>query len=438
MKNWKAGKKFFVCFLMLLVIIFAWCSRWKHRINEQNDYEELVSQAQKNDDLRIYKLNIPIYKQLIQQEPDNKQWYSKYLEACRQMGDEDSVEQIAQWIYAKWPDDSENVSLLMECYIEDGNTDKLMALFESLSLELQQNIDLKQKYEDYVYGVSIVRTLYGTPVEIGRTAFIEQVESGMVFMAQNGNELYREKSFGTAHCFYSGEKMAAVRTDGEWYFIDEDGDRILATHDAVEDLYSMDEGYAVIGMNGLYGFVDAGFEKYHMEYEAATTLYNGVAAVKKNGKWGLLNSSLEPVTDFIYEDIIIGSDNVCSKYGLIFAKESDGYHMLDLTGTPVGVETYEDARLFGSDGIAAVKKNGKWGFVDTQGNQVLDYQYEDADSFSKGLAPICINGVYEYIDKNGIIRTELQAQKAYPLSGDGYGIVKIEEQWKIITFRLYQ
>ena len=46
---------------------------------------------------------------------------------------------------------------------------------------------------------------------------------------------------------------------------------------------------------------------------------------------------------------------------------------------------YEDAKNF-SDGYAAVKKDGKWGYIDESGNVVVDFKYDWAGKFSEGVA----------------------------------------------------
>ena len=46
---------------------------------------------------------------------------------------------------------------------------------------------------------------------------------------------------------------------------------------------------------------------------------------------------------------------------------------------------FDGARTF-SEGLAAVKKNGKWGYIDTEGKTVIGFQYDAAYSFSEGKA----------------------------------------------------
>lgn len=54
-----------------------------------------------------------------------------------------------------------------------------------------------------------------------------------------------------------------------------------------------------------------------------------------------------------------------------------------------------------SENMAAVKKDGKWGYIDCDGNVVVEPIYSSANSFSEGLAAVQNNGKWGYIDKTG-------------------------------------
>lgn len=53
--------------------------------------------------------------------------------------------------------------------------------------------------------------------------------------------------------------------------------------------------------------------------------------------------------------------------------------------TEIITPTYEDARTF-SEGLAAVKRGDKWGYINESGKVVIDFQYDRAYSFSEGKA----------------------------------------------------
>ncbi len=58
-----------------------------------------------------------------------------------------------------------------------------------------------------------------------------------------------------------------------------------------------------------------------------------------------------------------------------------------VTYTEVIAPQYEDAHSFAED-LAAVKKDGKWGYIDTAGQVVVPFQYDLAYNFNEGLAVV--------------------------------------------------
>jgi hypothetical protein len=71
------------------------------------------------------------------------------------------------------------------------------------------------------------------------------------------------------------------------------------------------------------------------------------------------------------------------------------------TGKVVIPIEYDDAESF-SEGLARVKKNGKWGFIDKTGKVVIPFEYDWVYSFSEGLAEVEKNGEYFGINKQGV------------------------------------
>jgi hypothetical protein len=61
---------------------------------------------------------------------------------------------------------------------------------------------------------------------------------------------------------------------------------------------------------------------------------------------------------------------------------------------------YDRAENF-SEGLAAVLRDGKWGFVDRAGNTVISFIYDEAMSFSEGLAAVSLDREWSFIDANG-------------------------------------
>lgn len=70
-----------------------------------------------------------------------------------------------------------------------------------------------------------------------------------------------------------------------------------------------------------------------------------------------------------------------------FAAEETEPERGTLTYSETIAPQYENAGLF-SEGLAAVKKNGKWGYINTDNEVVIPFQYDAAGVFNEGYAVV--------------------------------------------------
>lgn len=73
--------------------------------------------------------------------------------------------------------------------------------------------------------------------------------------------------------------------------------------------------------------------------------------------------------------------------GLMCARFDNQYAFIDKTGSLGIPRLFTEAKPF-VNGRAAVKENGKWGFINKKGVFVVQPKYLDAGSFFEGLAPV--------------------------------------------------
>jgi hypothetical protein len=83
------------------------------------------------------------------------------------------------------------------------------------------------------------------------------------------------------------------------------------------------------------------------------------------------------------------------------------------------------------EGRAWVKLNGKYGFVDLQGNEVIPLKYDDAFNFSEGRAEVSLNGKYGFIDVNGNEVIPLKYDRVYSFS-EGRLRVKLNRKYGFV------
>lgn len=89
------------------------------------------------------------------------------------------------------------------------------------------------------------------------------------------------------------------------------------------------------------------------------------------------------------------------------------YGFVDQNGNVIVEPKYAEAGNF-SEGLAKVGKDGKYGFVDKGGKVVVPLEYDVAGDFSDGLAPVGKSGKYGFVDQSGQIVIPLE----YDTAGD--------------------
>ena len=99
---------------------------------------------------------------------------------------------------------------------------------------------------------------------------------------------------------------------------------------------------------------------------------------------------------------ILDIDNLyfSKEEGLADVKKDGKYGYIDKEGHVVIPFEYDYAEDF-SEGLAQVRKDGKYGFIDKEGHVVIPFEYDDAEDFSEGLAHVEKDGEWFYINQKG-------------------------------------
>jgi hypothetical protein len=82
-------------------------------------------------------------------------------------------------------------------------------------------------------------------------------------------------------------------------------------------------------------------------------------------------------------------------------------------------------------------RDGLWGFVSLDGTVLLEPQFEDATSFSKGMAAVKKDGKWGYIDRTGAFLIPPTFEEAGPLSPSGSAFVKNHAGYSLMTLSRY-
>ncbi|ADQ41578.1 KWG repeat protein [Caldicellulosiruptor acetigenus I77R1B] len=87
-----------------------------------------------------------------------------------------------------------------------------------------------------------------------------------------------------------------------------------------------------------------------------------------------------------------------------------------------------------SEGLAAVCKKDKWGFIDKNGKLVIDFKFDEVGRFSEGLAAVCVNNKWGFINRTGNIVIRPQFDEVSDFYG-GLAAVCKDNKWGFINVK---
>lgn len=232
--------------------------------------------------------------------------------------------------------------------------------------------------------------------------------------------------------------VSVVNADGEPYFIDKSGERVMAAQTPYLQFgLLVNDKLTAQKTDGSYVYLDKTFTELFGAYTYASTINNGVGAVQTNGVWKLIDSSGNQIGTDTYTDVKLDEKQIAFRNDRLFVSTgSGGYVMVDGTGAQVGSLRFEDAKVFGSTDPAAVKINGKWCFINANGALVSDKTYDDARSFVSGLAAVKTNGKWGFVDLEENMVIEPQFFDAKDMNEKGSCFVNTGDSWQLL--KLYR
>lgn len=382
--------------------------------------EQIQDQLKANAELKTYINNVALYEELIELQPKTLEWYVGLADTYLELKLLTKYRKTGERLIEEFPEKAEGYLILMRFYDEKDAAKNVIKTFVNAPDSIQANAEIRAIYEKHEW---THRLRGATFDEIGLFSGERYVVNKKGLYGYRKRDIYNGIStvYTVARPFIEG--YAAVLRDGEWYLINKSGYRALATRLKLEDLYSLSEGYAVGKVNGKYGYLDTAFQQYHFEYEDATSFFNGVAAVKKDGKWALIDKEFTLLTEFVYDDVVRDEANICSRADAVIVRYDGAYRLLDIETKKLADVSFADAKPFYSE-YAAVKKDGAWGFVDAKGKTVIDFEYDDANSCAAEVAAVKKDGYWGCVSIDGDDVLPFEYEDAHSTSP--YGLIVVQ------------
>ena len=289
----------------------------------------------------------------------------------------------------------------------------------------------------------------------GRAWFSKNEKCG--FVDKKGNVIVPAKYYSVAD-FKEGRAWVANEDnhDHAWCgYIDLDGKEVVPIKYRVplEEGYkaiSFSEGLAAVQMrtdnydSPIYGYIDKmGNEVIPAKFSIAGNFKNGIASVY-----------LDFDDSAVYIDKtgkVLTEKELKSHHEIVTFLQGDKMGLKHLDGNVVVPGEYDIIQNY-SEGMAAVCKGNRWGYVDSFGNNIIPCSYhsrlfydngvmddwgeygapDEANDFHEGLVMIMKNGKAGFLDKQGKVAIPFLYERAKDFS-EGFAAVKKAGKWGFIN-----
>jgi len=221
------------------------------------------------------------------------------------------------------------------------------------------------------------------------------------FIDVNDKIAFNGKTFNEPMYFFNEYSKAFISNYNFGYF-NKKGDLVK---DKFSFLFDFNNGLAKAIKNEEHknGFIDYDGNwvlQYEIENFRVEDFSEGLAKVfvrestgkySSDWKWGYINKTGDFVIEPKYKECSNFKEGLAivqekTKFNVGYKKEIHGYKVINKLGEVIiDATSYDDIYSF-SEGLAAVKKNDKWGFIDNKGQEIIELKYDDVGTFKNGLA----------------------------------------------------
>lgn len=422
----------FIAIICVVLCLLGWFMMVSNNAAQAKEYKEHVSLADSYVKEGLYQRAILEYKAAFKIE-NNEEIAEKILAAYELRFEEDTEGTFDPFV--------EDMEMLLGVYPAN----------EKLTMHLAQRYLDRQDYRKaytwlanaHEHGansdklVEMLRTArYAYSVRANNyNAVKNTVESNYVVAKENLWGVYNREDGLLWDCKYSfisqpnEEGVILVTMEKDSRLIDGEGMVLGIFKEKVVDAGIYSDGLVAASTGGKYAYYDEFAKKQFGEYDVAGTFVDGRAAVQKGDKWYLVDKAGESCSDN-FAHIVLGADGKYLVNDVMIAASSKGqYKVYDKElNEKADLGKYDAVDIITKDGIIAVCKDGKWGFVNTEGKEIVKPTYEAAHSFSNGLAAVCKDGKWGYINQENIVVIPCLFLKAGYFNSEGAAMVCVSQE----------
>lgn len=266
-----------------------------------------------------------------------------------------------------------------------------------------------------------------------KSGYIVQSVEGKYGIMNYSNSLVVDVQYDKIDKVY-GNDLYVVEKEGKQILVNKEQEEVLNndTYTQITAILKTRDTGVIFEKDGKYGVMNLAGEKViDNTYEELKEAKADILIAKQNGKYGIIDLQNNQKVEFKYNsitynqeaDIYIAEDenfnndlldntftvrqtgiltDLNTGKGYIELRNDDGYKYYNFK-----FEEQNEKDIYNQNTLFLSKKDGKYGFIDKDGNVVVDYIYDDATKQNEyGFAGIKKDGKWGSIDSKGNVVIE--------------------------------
>lgn len=424
---------------LIFLIGFGWLNQAKNVINKTKAYNAVIEEAELCCEKKLYQKAIGFYEEALNIKEDEfirDKWLDAYGMALE-------AEEITcdQYLSA--------IRKVVEIYPQ--KTD----VWEKLIMESINKMDFSSAWDDYKHAIK---------AGADKTT-LSKYKNAIFYSVSENNKIFSAAFLSSQGYFtvFDGTKWGIMDTDGQWiyecvydyvgpvinddvYFLTTSKDsRVYNNSKVVQAILpdkdvttkAVKEGIIPICREGIWSFYDYINEKNILnKYDDVSCFINEKVAVKEGSTWSIIDKGGKKVTDKNFDDIKMLETGEFAINGTMVASINGQYGIFDEAGNSKCDMAVADMDIYMGGSIAFKDSEGRWGFVNTDGKIVIDPKYDEAMSFSNGLAAIRLGDKWGFINEDEELVIDCKFSQGGYFNSNGICFVGLSnEQIYMISLR---
>ncbi len=407
------AKKILIVTLVAALIVIGWgiALRSPEEADETVMQADLVDKADAFAERKLYIRAIPLYEEALGLNGSDEVINGieeKLLDVYQKDNDTTQYVALVQKRAIKGTASEDEQLIAANAFYSSGDIETSLKLLSDGYAKFGTN-QFKESYFSIKYAHKLIETPYEIILPSVHNSYMPAFDGskwGYILPSGKTMLLFMYDYAST----FSPEGFAIVKKDNSLWCINTEGKNYSVDDNEQQSRIERVKG---VSASNVLAFRDGGYVITDLDFkpvnnsrlEDVTLASCGLSAVKVDGRWKLINGNFTVISEDRYDDVAVNSVGCVFEAGTGLLKQNDRWYLftLDETGKPIRIGNgFSEAKAPESDELIAVQgENGLWGFIDHTGKSVLDYIYKDAKSFSDGLAAVKKEKKWFYINQDG-------------------------------------